>query len=142
VWVQQRCNLNAALLQKALSSLEMPRFTRRYPKLADSVLRQMLTFTHEFEAQYLEALEEQKKRQQRMQQQQGRRQQEEKSSQNMDGEPSGGGDEDADPDQDGDETTEPSGQKSLQVRLASAVRVFGSCVCVLTGDQRTLLVSF
>lgn len=56
---------------EALSSLEMPRFTRRYPKLTDALLRQMLDLTREFEVKYLEKLaEEEKKQQQRRQQQQ------------------------------------------------------------------------
>lgn len=35
----------------ALNNLGMPRFTRRYPKLLDSLLRQMMQLVHEFEAE-------------------------------------------------------------------------------------------
>ncbi|KAL3158055.1 hypothetical protein ABBQ32_011665 [Trebouxia sp. C0010 RCD-2024] len=35
----------------ALNNLGMPRFTRRYPKLLDSLLRQMMQLVHDFEAE-------------------------------------------------------------------------------------------
>ncbi|KAA6415263.1 MAG: hypothetical protein FRX49_13645 [Trebouxia sp. A1-2] len=35
----------------ALDNLAMPRFTRRYPKLLDSLLRQMMQLVHDFEAE-------------------------------------------------------------------------------------------
>jgi uncharacterized protein with von Willebrand factor type A (vWA) domain len=39
----------------ALSSLEMARFTRRYPAVLDTLLKQMLSLVHDFETKLLEA---------------------------------------------------------------------------------------
>lgn len=108
-------------MQGALSTLEMPRFTRRYPKLTDAVLRQMMSLTHDFEAQYLDELaEQQRKKQQKQQRQQQRQEQEGGSCDNE--EQSGGGDcDDGDPDEDQDgEGNKASGQ-SMQVRRRPAV---------------------
>ena len=66
----RKSTIAAASVQKALSNLEMPRFTRRYPKLADAVLRQMLELTKDFETEYLAKLEEEQQQKQRSKQQQ------------------------------------------------------------------------
>lgn len=51
-----------------LKRLEMPRFTRRYPKLLGSLLRQFLELAKEFEGELLEDENEKKKQQQQQQQ--------------------------------------------------------------------------
>jgi uncharacterized protein with von Willebrand factor type A (vWA) domain len=55
-----------------LKKLEMPRFTRRYPKLLGSLLKQFLDMAKDFEG---ELLEEQAKQQQKQEQQQQQQQQ-------------------------------------------------------------------
>lgn len=50
-------------VQEALSTLEMPRFMRRHPKLADAMLREMLVLTKEFETKLLELQAEQERKQ-------------------------------------------------------------------------------
>jgi uncharacterized protein with von Willebrand factor type A (vWA) domain len=68
----------------ALSSLEMARFTRRYPAVLDTLLKQMLSLVHDFETKLLEAEakraqqgkdSKQQKRQQRQRQQPSSQQQ-------------------------------------------------------------------
>jgi hypothetical protein len=59
---------HAAVLQEALKELEMPRFTRRYPAVLDTLMRQMLQLVHEFETKLME--QEQKRQDQQRQQQQ------------------------------------------------------------------------
>ncbi|KAL4527328.1 hypothetical protein Ndes2526B_g08972 [Nannochloris sp. 'desiccata'] len=61
-----------------LKKLEMPRFTRRYPKLLGSLLKQFLDMAKDFEG---ELLEEQAKQQQQQEQQQQQQQQQQTSSQ-------------------------------------------------------------
>jgi hypothetical protein len=103
-------------VQTALSNLEMQRFTRRYPKLADAVLRQMLSLTRGFETEYLAMLEEEAKKQpppqQQQQQQQNRQQGEQQEAEEGEeaesGEAAGG---EADPDADAGE----GGQQDVQV---------------------------
>ena len=58
------------MLQEAMSTIEMPRFTRRYPALTDSVLRQMLEYTREFELELQKKQAEQEKKRQEKQKQQ------------------------------------------------------------------------
>jgi hypothetical protein len=102
--------------QNALSNLEMPRFTRRYPKLADAVLRQMLTLTKDFEAEYLVAVEEEQKKQREKQQQpqrQRREQEQQEQEEGEDGEPGEAGDGDAEPTSENADGTQ---QQSLQAR--------------------------
>jgi hypothetical protein len=55
--------------QAALGRLEMPRFTRRFPRLTDAVLRQLLALTHDYEAALLAAQADAAARRQQQQQQ-------------------------------------------------------------------------
>jgi hypothetical protein len=93
-----------------MSKIEMPRFTRRYPALTDSVLRQMLEYTREFELQLQEQANQEKK-----QKQQQKKQQQQQNSQPANGEQDG--EEGADGgEQEADGAQENPGNGSLQVR--------------------------
>ncbi|EFJ49849.1 hypothetical protein VOLCADRAFT_120690 [Volvox carteri f. nagariensis] len=62
----------------ALRNLEMPRFTRRYPAVLDTLMKQMLSLAYEFEEKLAAA-----EKQQQQQQQQQRTQQQQQSAPNQ-----------------------------------------------------------
>jgi uncharacterized protein with von Willebrand factor type A (vWA) domain len=104
----------------ALSRLEMPRFTRRYHKLADAVLRQMLIVTKDFELELLKAQAEQAKRkpQPQARQQRGEAGGDEEQEE-QEGRGSGRGDEDAGGDAEGSAEQAERQPQSLQEQLES-----------------------
>ncbi|GLI68508.1 hypothetical protein VaNZ11_012952 [Volvox africanus] len=55
---------------EALRNLEMPRFTRRYPAVLDTLIKQMLSLAFEFEEKLAAAEQQQQQQQQQRQQQQ------------------------------------------------------------------------
>jgi uncharacterized protein with von Willebrand factor type A (vWA) domain len=108
----------------ALSRLEMPRFTRRYHKLADAVLRQMLIVTKDFELELLKQQANQLKQQPKPQaqpkaQQGGEDGENSEAEEQPDG--GGGGDQDADGDPDGssEQQMQDGSSQSLQEQLES-----------------------
>lgn len=68
-----------------MSKIEMPRFTRRYPTLTDSVLRQMMEYTREFELEMLKKQEEAFKDQQKQEQEKQQQNEEQQTQQSDEG---------------------------------------------------------
>ena len=115
-------------MQAALSRLEMPRFTRRYPKLADAVLRQMLAVTRAFEAELLKKQAEAEKRRDPLQQQRRQQQQgdnaEDDSNEDDQQDGTGGGEEQADGEASGEAQQQEGGQpQDLQVRMVVTIEL-------------------
>jgi len=101
----------------ALRNLEMPRFTRRYPAILNTLIKQMLTLVQDFEAKMAEAEEKQQKQQQ--QQQQRSMPQSQQQSQQQDGDngqsgQAGGGGGDS-------EESEGTSQQEMQDQLEEAL---------------------
>ncbi|GAX75202.1 hypothetical protein CEUSTIGMA_g2646.t1 [Chlamydomonas eustigma] len=93
----------------ALRNLEMPRFTRRYPAILDTLIKQMLNLVEDFETKLTEEEMKQHKRQQQQQKQkqnsmmQPSRQQQEKEDDEHQDQQSGDGGEDGEDGQEGQE---------------------------------------
>ena len=105
-------------VQETVRQLEMPRFTRRHPKLADALLREMLTLTRDFETELLNLEAQQKAKPEKSKSpQQAKGDGEDVDEQEDMDNGSGEGSESSSADQDGDAEEGESDQEKVQHAL-------------------------